>query len=103
MRWTSLEITYRTKKLDSICNNFGIARKIHGQNMAEIIHQRINEIRSADSIEFLIQFSLGRCHRLRGDKKDLYAMDLIHPHRLLFSKVGAIIYCVRIEAIEDYH
>ena len=71
--------------------------------MAEAIHQRMNELRSADSIEFLIQFSIGRCHRLKGDRKDHYAMDLVHPYRLVLSRTGAIVYCVRIEAIEDYH
>ena len=71
--------------------------------MAVIIHQRIDEIRSADSIEQLVQFSIGRCHRLKGNKKDLYAMDLTHPFRLTLSKVGSNVYCTRIEAIEDYH
>ena len=71
--------------------------------MAEAIHQRMNELRSADSIEFLIQFSIGRCHRLKGDRQDQYAMDLVQPYRLVFSRTGAVIYCVRIEAIEDYH
>jgi len=71
--------------------------------MAEAIHQRMNELRSADSIEFLIQFSIGRCHRLKGDRQDQYAMDLVQPYRLVFSRTGAVICCVRIEAIEDYH
>jgi len=71
--------------------------------MAVLIHQRMNELCSADSIEHLVQFSIGRCHRLKGDKKDLYAMDLVHPYRLVLSRVGAEVCCVRIEAIEDYH
>jgi proteic killer suppression protein len=71
--------------------------------MAVLIHQRVNEIRSAESIEQMIQFSIGRCHRLKGNKKDFYAMDLIHPYRLIISKDGAMVCCTKIEAIEDYH
>jgi proteic killer suppression protein len=71
--------------------------------MALIIHQRVNEILAADSIDQLVQFSIGRCHRLKGNKKDLYAMDLIHPYRLILSKVGSSVCCTQIEAIEDYH
>ena len=86
-----------------ICTNFGIAKREHGQNMAIIIHQRLNEIRSAESIEQLVQFSIGRCHRLKGKKKDHYAMDLIHPYRIVISKDETTVCCSRIEAIEDYH
>jgi len=71
--------------------------------MAVSIHLRVSQIRSAESIEHLIQYSIGRCHSLKGDKKDQYAMDLIHPYRLIISKDGFKICCARIEAIEDYH
>jgi len=71
--------------------------------MAIIIHQRINEIRSAESIEQLVLFSIGRCHGLKGDKSDLYAMDLVHPYRLVISKEETKVCCTRIESIEDYH
>ena len=71
--------------------------------MAVIIHQRMNEIRAADSIDYLIRYSIGRCHQLKGSKKDHFAMDLIHPYRLVFSKVGEIVCCIRVETIEDYH
>ena len=94
---------YRSSKLESICTDYGVAQKMHGQNMAVVIHQRMNELLSADSIEFLVQYSIGRCHRLKGDRKDFYAMDLVHPYRLVFTRVDTVIYCVRIEAIEDYH
>ena len=71
--------------------------------MAVLIHQRINEIKSADSIEQLVQFSIGNCHPLVGNKAGLYAMDLEQPYRLIISKDGVQMQCARIEKVEDYH
>jgi plasmid maintenance system killer protein len=44
------------------------------KNMAAKIHQRIDEITAADSVEVLIQYKIGGCHILKGDRKKQYAM-----------------------------
>ena len=51
-------------------------------------NQRIDEIKAALSVEMLLQFKIGRCHKLKGNRKDQYAMDLVHPYRLVFEKKG---------------
>lgn len=71
--------------------------------MAVLIHQRIDELKAATSVEMLIQFSIGRCHSLQGNRKGEYAMDLVHPYRLIFEKNDQEIQFVRIINIEDYH
>ena len=89
--------------MKKICTEFGIAQKTYGKNMAVLIHQRIVEIKSADSIEQMVQFSIGKCHPLQGDKEGYYAMTLEQPYRLIISKDGTKLLCARIEKIEDYH
>lgn len=54
--------------------------------MAEKIHQRIDEIDASVNVEVMVQFHIGRCHPLSGERKGQYAMDLIHPYRLVFEK-----------------
>jgi proteic killer suppression protein len=71
--------------------------------MAGKISQRMQELRSADNVEMLLQFSIGRCHKLKGNKKGEYAMDLVHPYRLIFIKKESILQFVKIRRIEDYH
>jgi len=71
--------------------------------MAIIIHQRINEIRSVESIEQLIQYSIDRCHRLKGKRKTQYAMDLVNPYRIIIANDEVYTNCAKILAIEDYH
>jgi proteic killer suppression protein len=71
--------------------------------MAELIHRRVDQLQSADSVEMLVQFSIGRCHQLVGNRKGEYAMDLVHPYRLVFEKDKEDVKLVQIINIEDYH
>jgi len=49
----------------------------------------------------MIQYGIGRCHHLHGDRKDQYALDLVHPFRMIIviMKEGV----VQVECIENYH
>lgn len=71
--------------------------------MAEKIHLRIYEIDAANTVEEMIQFHIGRCHALQGNRKNQYAMDLTHPYRLVFEKQGNEIQIANIIEIVDYH
>jgi proteic killer suppression protein len=52
--------------------------------MAVKIHQRIDEITAADTVEMMIQFHIGRCHPLSQNRKGQYAMDLMHQEVALW-------------------
>ena len=86
-----------------VCTNASYAERKYGSDMAEKIHQRIDEIDASETVEEMIQFHIGRCHQLNGNLKGQYAMDLIHPQRLIFEKRGNEIQIVRIIEITDYH
>lgn len=98
-----LQIKYKNKGLEKVCTNFGTAKKKHGKNMAEIIHQRIDQMTAAESVEFMIKFRIGNCHSLKGKRQGQYAVDLVQPNRLVFSKVENEVRIVCIEEIVDYH
>ena len=71
--------------------------------MAEKIHMRIDEISAADTVEMMIKFHIGRCHSQINNRKGQYAVDLIHPYRLVFEKYSDIIQIAYIVEIVDYH
>lgn len=98
-----MDITYKTRKLEKICTDAKVAEKAHGREMTELIHQRIDEITAADTVEIMIQFHIGRCHPLKHDRKGQYAIDLVHPYRLVFEKHGNTIQIAHILEIVDYH
>ncbi len=98
-----MEITYKNKKIMRICTEAQYAEKKHGYEMAEKIQQRIYEISYADSVEYLIKYHIGRCHALSQNRKGQYAVDLVHPYRLVFEKKGKEIQIANIIEIVDYH
>lgn len=99
----TLEISYRTKKLERVCTKFSCAVTEYGDRTAVKIHQRIDQIQAADSVETLIQFSIGGCHALTGNRTGQYAMTLVQPHRLVFIKDYNGTVRVKIIEIVDYH
>lgn len=98
-----LRINYKSNSLERVCTNYSAAQRKYGERMAKLIHQRVNEIQAADSIEMLVQYSIGRCHQLEGNRKGEYAMDLVHPYRLILKQSKMDVKLMQIINIEDYH
>ena len=98
-----MDITYKNKRIEKVCTDAKTAEKTYGQDMADKIHQRVDEINAADTVELMIQFRIGRCHPLSQNRKGQYAVDLVHPYRLVFEKKGGEIQIANILEIVDYH
>ncbi len=98
-----MDITYRNRKMEKVCTDAKTAEKTYGREMADKIHQRIDEITAADTVEMMIKYHIGRCHPLAQNRKGQYAVDLVHPYRLVFEKNGNEIQIVNILEIVDYH
>lgn len=82
-----MNIEYKTRKLERICIFYYEACKAYGNKMAEKISMRINELKSVQSVEEMMFYSIGRCHPLKADRTGDYAMDLVQPYRLIFRKI----------------
>jgi Plasmid maintenance system killer protein len=98
-----LNITYKNKKIEKICTDAKTAERSYGRQMAERIHLRVDQIEAADTVEMMIQFHIGRCHPLSQDRKGQYAVDLVHPYRLIFEKKDGDVQIANIVEIVDYH
>lgn len=96
-------VEYRNRSIEKVCTNVQFAIRRHGKDMAEKINQRICEMQAAESVEQMIQYKIGRCHALLGNRETQYAVDLIHPYRLIFEKRENQINIVNIIEIVDYH
>jgi len=98
-----LLIEYKNRRIELVCTNAYAAEKKHGRAMAEKIQQRVDQIEAATSVEMMIQYRIGRCHPLTGNRKKQYAVDLVHPYRLVFQKKGNEVQIAYIIGIVDYH
>ena len=98
-----MQITYKNKKIQKVCTDAKVSDKTYGNEMSEKIQLRIGEIEAADTVEEMIRFHIGRCHALVNNRKGQYAVDLVHPYRLIFEKKGNEIQIAHIMEIVDYH
>lgn len=98
-----MEITYKNKKIKDVCQNYTKAVKAYGENIAEKIHLRVMQIEAAESVEFMMSHNIGRCHKLKNNRKGEYAVDLAHPYRLVFEVKGEEIEIAKILEVVDYH
>lgn len=98
-----MQVNYRNRQIEKICTDASAATKKYGKRTAGLIHQRVDEIYAAVSVEILVQFRIGRCHQLVGDRKGQFAMDLEHPLRLVFEVIRDEIQIAEIQEIVDYH
>lgn len=98
-----MEITYKDDKIKKVCIDARAADKKYGKEMSKKIHMRIDQITAADTVEEMIMYNIGRCHALINNRKGQYAVDLVHPYRLVFEKHGSKIQIANIMEIVDYH
>ena len=59
-----MDITYKSNKIRKVCTDAKVAERTYGLEMADKIHQRVDEIGAADTVEMMMQFHIGRCHPL---------------------------------------
>ena len=98
-----MDITYKNKKIEKVCTDAKISDRTYGNEMSEKIQMRIGEIEAAETVEEMIKYHIGRCHPLTNNRKGQYAVDLVHPSRLVFKKYGNEIQVAHIMVIVDYH
>lgn len=98
-----MKITYKNKTLQKVCTDYSAAIREYGEENAQKIHMRIDEISATPNVETMIQYHIGRCHKLKGNRSNQYAVDLAHPYRMVFTVNGTTIQIAKIIEIVDYH
>lgn len=98
-----MQVTYKNKALEKLCTDASVATKKYGLEMAAKLQLRLDQLRAADSVEQMLRFHIGGCHKLQGGRKERYAVALVQPYRLIFSKSGTTVQIAKILEIVDYH
>ncbi len=79
-----MEISFATSKLAKVCNSEKKLRSVYGPRMARVIQQRLVDLDAAETLESMRNIP-GRCHQLKENLEGLFAVDLVHPDRLVFA------------------
>jgi plasmid maintenance system killer protein len=79
-----MNITYKRNKLaktvaypKDIIKNYG--------TRAKLVNQRLQELRSAATLEVMRTISKANCHELSGNRKGAFAVDISANHRIIFE------------------
>ena len=80
-----MNIAFKTKKLEKTFNSKREMDKAYGDRMARALAIRLAVLRSAQALSMVPSTPPERRHQLHRDWRGHYAVDLIHPYRLIFK------------------
>jgi toxin HigB-1 len=107
-----MELRFKTNKLKKQCEDPAEAQKEYGSQIGIKLTQRVSELQSAFTLDDIARVPAARLHKLKGSRKNEYAIDLVHPFRLIVTPVleGNVdmrtlnsIRIIKIEEVTDYH
>jgi len=110
-----MQISFQARKTEKIFNSARKLKKEYGVDRAKKIKLRMAVLRSAVNLAEVPEQKPDRRHRLKGDRKNQFAVDLVHPYRLIFKPIHPLpmleggkidlskITEIVILGVEDYH
>jgi toxin HigB-1 len=107
-------IGYRNSKLKKLCTQAKSANRKLGQDVAQALFKRLEQLAAFDTLEDVPHTPPFRLHLLKGDRKGQWAVDLHSAHRLVFKPVNqsfgvnrvldrSSVTSIEITKIGDYH
>ena len=80
-----MDIAFRTRKLEKVLNVADALQKAYGARRARTIMLRMAVLGAARSLAAVPTTPPDRRHQLSGDRDEQFAVDLVHPYRLVFE------------------
>lgn len=80
-----MEITFRTQKLKKTFDSERELKRTYGDRMARTIRKRLAILKNARSLSLVPTLPPDRLHLLTGNRSGQYAVDLVHPYRLILE------------------
>ena len=80
-----MDIAFRTRKLEKDFNRADALQRTYGERMARVITKRMAVLRAARNLELVPTTPPDRRHQLVGARDEQFAVDLVHPYRLVFE------------------
>ena len=78
-----MEINFITRRLMRTFSSQRALSREHGDRMARVIGMRLAVLRRADNLSLVPTTRPMRLHQLTGRRQGQFAVDLVHPFRLI--------------------
>jgi proteic killer suppression protein len=79
-----MRISFISRRLAKACSIHREMRTAFGSRMADVLASRLQDLEAARTLATISRLPPCRCHELKGNRKGQLAIDLVHPHRLIF-------------------
>lgn len=80
-----MDITFRQRNMQKVFNSQKELERKYGPRMTRVIQNRMTVLRRAQTLNMVPTEKPERCHPLKGDRRGQFAVDLVHPQRLVFE------------------
>ena len=80
-----MDISFGTRRLQKIFTKPGGLRRAYGTRNERAIKARLIVLDKAPNLSRVPTIPPERRHQLKGDRKEQFAVDLVHPYRLIFE------------------
>lgn len=108
-----MEISFKTSKLQKMCNSAALLQKTYGRENAVRIRRRLAVLEAASCLSDVPVLPPERCHALVGPLAGCFAVDVLQPYRIVFAPFGLAsprarinrkdVVAISIVDIIDYH
>ena len=71
-----MDVEYKTKMVERLCKDYAYAKKQLPKEVADKLMGNINYIEQAICFADIMTYAPFKCHKLKGDRKDCYALDV---------------------------
>ena len=80
-----MEIEFKTSRLAKTCSTRKKSVRKWGDRIAKLVGLRLEELASAETLEDFRRLPHTGFHPLKGTRKRQFAVNVGHPHRLVFE------------------
>jgi plasmid maintenance system killer protein len=80
-----MQVRFAAAKLQKIVSVEKTLNKTFGQQMTKRIKTGLAVLQAADNLSRVPTSGSIRCHQLSSDRDEQFAIDLLHPNRLIFQ------------------
>ncbi len=104
-----MEISFSSSKLQKLCEDHNKLKAKYGDIQSRRIIRRISELQAASNLYDISLLPQARLHSLTENRKGEFAVDILHPYRIILIPSDGdmadlrTIIIVHIVSIIDYH
>ena len=83
IRCNRVDIAFQTRRLERTFNSERELQRVYGNRMARTIESRLAVLEAAGTLSEAGDRPALRLHQLTGGRRGRFAVDLVHPYRLI--------------------